>query len=66
MKKSKSIDKSVVASINYEITETKIKNGIVYLKIYETPNKSFLGAYKWVKYSSAKEDSAELKWQNER
>ena len=61
MKKSKPVNKSIIASIDYEITETKIKNGIVYLKIYETPNKSYIGAYKWIKYSTAREDSAELK-----
>lgn len=62
MKKKQIPDKSIIASKYYEIKETRIKNGIVYLKIAEFVNKNSINyVFKWIIFSTAHNSSDELK-----
>lgn len=52
---NKLINRKILVSGTFEIIETKIRNGIVYLKIVSGDNR-----YKWINYSTANNDSEKV------
>jgi len=57
--KRKDVDKSIQLTYKYEIKNTKVINGEIYLKIVGT-NKGELGTYKWIKLNTVVSYSKEV------